>query len=106
MRSVRASDGSECVAAALFPADRHSDLTRRLMTCVMAFADDTGHFTGGAGGFGAITGLPVAGFLFALIAAGSGIGGTGWLRVGCVILVLMLLSVTSFVQALASGYRL
>lgn len=53
-----------------------------------------------------LTGLPVAGFLFALIAAGSSIGGTGWLRVGCVILVLMLLSTTGFVQALASGYRL
>nr|WP_218167132.1 conjugal transfer protein TraX [Cedecea sp. P7760] len=53
-----------------------------------------------------LTGLPVAGFLFALIAASSSIGGTGWLRVGCVILVLMLLSATGFVQALASGYRL
>ena len=53
-----------------------------------------------------LTGLPVAGFLFALIAAGSSIGGTGWLRVGCVMLVLMLLSATGFVQALASGYRL
>nr|WP_249221787.1 conjugal transfer protein TraX [Pantoea sp. JGM49] len=53
-----------------------------------------------------LTGLPVAGFLFALIAAGSSIGGTGWLRVSCVMLVLMLLSATGFVQALASGYRL
>ena len=34
------------------------------------------------------------------------IGGTGWLRVGCVITVLMLLSVTGFVQALATSYRL
>ncbi|WP_052206166.1 conjugal transfer protein TraX [Pantoea rodasii] len=53
-----------------------------------------------------LTGLPVAGFLFALTAAGSSIGGTGWLRVGCVMLVLMLLSATGFVQALTSGYRL
>lgn len=53
-----------------------------------------------------LTGLPVVGFLFALTAAGSSIGGTGWLRVGCVMLVLMLLSATGFVQALASGYRL
>lgn len=53
-----------------------------------------------------LTGLPVMGFLMMLIAAGSSIGGTGWLRVGCVMLVLMLLSVTGFVQALAVSYRL
>lgn len=53
-----------------------------------------------------LTGLPVAGFLFALVAAGNSIGGTGWLRVGCVMLVFILLSATGFVQALASGYRL
>lgn len=53
-----------------------------------------------------LTGLPVTGFLVMLIAAGSDIGGTGWLRVGCVMVVLLLLSATGFVQALASGYRL
>lgn len=53
-----------------------------------------------------LTGLPVMGFLMMLIAAGSSIGGTGWLRVGCVMLVLLLLSVTGFVQALAVSYRL
>lgn len=53
-----------------------------------------------------LTGLPVMGFLLMLVAAGGSIGGTGWLRVGCVILVLSLLSVTGFVQALATSYRL
>lgn len=53
-----------------------------------------------------LTGLPVMGFLMMLTAAGSSIGGTGWLRVGCVMLVLLLLSVTGFVQALAVSYRL
>lgn len=53
-----------------------------------------------------LTGLPVMGFLLMLIAAGSSIGGTGWLRVGCVMIVLMLLSATGFVQALAVSYRL
>lgn len=53
-----------------------------------------------------LTGLPVAGFVFALIAAGSSISGTGWLRVGCVMLVLIMLSATGFVQALATSFRL
>lgn len=53
-----------------------------------------------------LTGLPVMGFLMMLIAAGSSIGGTGWLRVGCVMIVLLLLALTGFVQALAVSYRL
>lgn len=53
-----------------------------------------------------LTFLPVTGFLMMLIAAGSSIGGTGWLRVGCVMVVLLLLAVTGFVQALAVSYRL
>ncbi|WP_168403362.1 conjugal transfer protein TraX [Erwinia amylovora] len=53
-----------------------------------------------------LTGLPVLGFLLMLIAAGSSIGGTGWLRVGCVMLVLTLLAAAGFVQALAISYRL
>lgn len=52
------------------------------------------------------TGLPAAGFLLMLVAAGSGISGTGWLRVGCVLLVLVMLAATGFVQALAVSYRL
>lgn len=53
-----------------------------------------------------LTGLPVMGFMMMLIAAGSSIGGTGWLRVGCVMIVLLLLAITGFVQALALSYRL
>jgi hypothetical protein len=53
-----------------------------------------------------LTGLPAAGFLLMLLAAGGSVSGTGWLRVGCVLLVLALLAATGFVQALASGYRL
>lgn len=53
-----------------------------------------------------ITALPAVGFLLMLIAAGSSITGTGWLRIGCVLLVLTLLAATGFVQALAVSYRL
>lgn len=53
-----------------------------------------------------LTGLPVAGFILMLLAAGSSLGGSGWVRVGCVTLVLALLCATGFVQALASDYRL
>ncbi|MBP2157416.1 conjugal transfer protein TraX [Erwinia rhapontici] len=53
-----------------------------------------------------LTGLPAIGFLLMLLAAGSSVSGTGWLRVGCVLLVLALLAVTGFVQALAVSYRL
>lgn len=53
-----------------------------------------------------LTGLPVAGFLLMLIAAGSSISGTGWLRVGIVTCVLLLLAATGFVQALGVSYRL
>jgi len=53
-----------------------------------------------------LTGLPVAGFLLMLIAAGSSISGTGWLRVGIVMCVLLLLAATGFVQALGVSYRL
>lgn len=52
------------------------------------------------------TGLPALGCLALLLAAGGNLSGTGWLRVGCVLLVLVLLAATGFVQALASGYRL
>ncbi|WP_276740392.1 MULTISPECIES: conjugal transfer protein TraX [Pantoea] len=53
-----------------------------------------------------LTSLPALGFIFMLMAAGSSISGTGWLRVGCFMLVLVLLAATGFVQALASSYRL
>ncbi|WP_099319821.1 conjugal transfer protein TraX [Erwinia amylovora] len=53
-----------------------------------------------------LTGLPVTGFLLMLLTAGSSLGASGWVRVGCVTLVLALLSATGFVQALASDYRL
>lgn len=53
-----------------------------------------------------LTLLPVTGFMLMLIAAGSSIGGTGWLRIGCVMVVLLMLAVTGFVQALAVSYRL
>lgn len=56
MGSVNAADGSQCLAAQLFPADSHSDLTRRLMTCILAFADETGHFSGCPAGLGALAG--------------------------------------------------
>lgn len=53
-----------------------------------------------------LTGLPVLGFMMLLLASGSDVSATGWLRVGCVMLVLGLLSVTGFVQALRVSYRL
>lgn len=53
-----------------------------------------------------LTGLPAAGFLLMLMAAGGSVSGTGWLRVGCVVMVLLLLAATGFVQALKASYRL
>ncbi|WP_210512564.1 prepilin peptidase-dependent protein [Pantoea ananatis] len=71
MGSVNAADGSECLAAALFPADRHSELTRRLMSCVLAFADDTRHFSGCPAGLGALAGQLWAGDLWTTLARWS-----------------------------------
>ncbi|NWC63947.1 prepilin peptidase-dependent protein [Cedecea sp. P7760] len=71
LRQVDPADGATAVAAALFPADCHSDLTRRLMTCVVAFADDTGHFTGRAAGLGALAGQLWAGDIWSSIARWS-----------------------------------
>lgn len=55
-----------------------------------------------------LTCLPAVGMLAMclLAAASGGISGTGWLRIGCVFLVLFMMSATSFVQALAASYRL
>lgn len=45
LKSVNAVAGTTALAAALFPVHENSDLTRRLMAGVLAFADDTGHFS-------------------------------------------------------------
>lgn len=71
LRQVNPEDGATAVATALFPADRYSDLTRRLMACVMTFADDTGHFTGRAAGLGALAGQLWAGGIWRCIARWS-----------------------------------
>jgi len=56
LRHVHAVEGAAALAASLFPAENHSDLTRELMACVLLFADDTGHFNGEGAGFGALAG--------------------------------------------------
>lgn len=56
LRHVHAADGAAALAAALFPPATHTDLTRRLMACVMTFAGDTGHFNGQFSGLGALAG--------------------------------------------------
>ena len=56
LRHVNAADGAAAVANALFPAETYSSLTRRLMACVIGFADDTGHFSADASGLGALAG--------------------------------------------------
>lgn len=71
LRHVRASEGSAALAAALFPEEEHSDLTRRLMSCVMAFADDTGHFSSRSAGFGGLAGQLWADDLWIAIARWS-----------------------------------
>ncbi|CBJ48278.1 conjugal transfer protein TraX [Erwinia amylovora] len=53
-----------------------------------------------------LTGLPALGCLALLIAAGGNVSGTGWLRIGCVLLVMSLLTATGFVQVLVASYRL
>ncbi|MBN1087336.1 hypothetical protein JNO12_24655 [Erwinia aphidicola] len=68
MRHVSAADGSAALAAALFPPRGHSDLTRRLMSCLLTFADDTGHFAGHSAGLGALAGQLWAGDLWSNLA--------------------------------------
>lgn len=53
-----------------------------------------------------LTGLPALGCLAMLLIAGGSISGTGWLRIGSVLLVMLLLSAASFVQVLKASYRL
>ncbi|MBU9819655.1 conjugal transfer protein TraX [Rahnella sp. BCC 1045] len=53
-----------------------------------------------------LTGLPAAGFLLMLMAAGRDVNATGWLRIVSVLLALGAISATGFVQALAMNYRL
>lgn len=53
-----------------------------------------------------LTGLPALGCLLMLIAVGHDVNATGWLRIGCVMLVLGLISLTGFVQTLGVAYRL
>lgn len=43
LKSLNAAEGPTTLAAALFPTDEHSDLTRQLMACLLAFASDAGH---------------------------------------------------------------
>ena len=71
LRQVTAEDGCGALATALFPADGHSDLTRELMTCVLTFADDTGHFTGRSAGLGGLAGQLWADDLWTAIARWS-----------------------------------
>jgi hypothetical protein len=71
MRDISASDGSMALASALFPEEEHSDLTRRLMSCVMAFAGDTGLFFGRFAGLGALAGQLWADDLWTAIARWS-----------------------------------
>jgi len=68
MRHVSAADGSAALAGALFPPGGHSDLTRRLMSCLLTFADDTGHFAGHSAGLGALAGQLWAGDLWSNLA--------------------------------------
>jgi hypothetical protein len=43
LKTVNAAAGTAALAAALFPADGYSDLTRQLMVCLLTFAHETGH---------------------------------------------------------------
>lgn len=71
LRHVHAGDGATVLATALFPSAAHTDLTRRLMSCVMAFAGDTGHFNGQSAGLGALAGQLWADDLWGAIARWS-----------------------------------
>lgn len=53
-----------------------------------------------------LTGLPALGCLGMLLVAGGSISGTGWLRIGSMLIVILLLSAASFVQVLKATYRL
>lgn len=45
LKGVNAAAGTAVLAAALFPASEHSDLTRELMVCLLSFAEETGHIS-------------------------------------------------------------
>lgn len=47
---VNAAEGTATLAAAMFPPETHTHLTRQLMACVLTFAADSGHFNGRASG--------------------------------------------------------
>lgn len=43
LKGVSALAGSSALAAALFPSNEYSDLTRELMSCMLQFTDETDH---------------------------------------------------------------
>lgn len=43
LRHVNRVAGTQALSAALFPAEKNSDLTRQLMACLLTFADETRH---------------------------------------------------------------
>ncbi|MNB82677.1 hypothetical protein D3C81_200170 [compost metagenome] len=53
---VSAAEGTAALAAAMFPPETHTPLTRQLMACVLTFAADSGHFNGRASGLAALAG--------------------------------------------------
>lgn len=53
---VSATEGTAALAAAMFPTEAHTSLTRQLMACVLTFAVDSGHFSGRASGLAALAG--------------------------------------------------
>lgn len=59
IRQVSAAAGTAALAEGMFPDGVYTDLTRQLMSCVLAFAADTGYFgghTGHTSGFAALAG--------------------------------------------------
>lgn len=71
LRDVNVTDGSMALAAALFPEDAHSEMTRHLLACVLKFADDTGLFNENSAGLGALAGQLWADDLWTAIARWS-----------------------------------
>ena len=71
LKGVSAPEGCTSIAAALFPAGEHSELTRQLMACVLAFADDSGYFSGQSSGLGGLAGQLWADDLWAALARWS-----------------------------------
>lgn len=56
LKYVNQDAGASALAAAMFPMETHTDLTRKLMACILTFAADCDHFSGHSAGLSGLAG--------------------------------------------------